>query len=226
MSEIGTLTGGGHPGVSAKAPPDRARVRRNSRLVALMKVLLPAGVLGTIAILYLSDKGGDDLDRIFSPQDLATLGAGLRVENPRFAGVTDQGEPFAIRAEAALPDGPVPKVIDLEEPVGVIDLNDGRKLTITSKTGRMRREEKTLALQGDVVIETSDGFRARTDHLDLDMEAKTATAPGAVTATGPPGQIEAGSFRSVPADPETGALSEIWFENGVRVVLSPTEPEN
>lgn len=210
----------------------RRRVRTYSRLVAWMKVVLPLAALAVISALFLSAQKTGDLTEIFTAEELVTLGAGLRLDNPRFAGVTEQGEPFAIRAEWALPDSAMPRFIDLERPQGEIEMKSGRTIAAHSATGRMHREKKILVLQGGVVLDTSDGYHVETDEVEIDLHAETAFGPGPVVGTGPSGQIDAGSFRAATGrgqgsgpkgGPEGSAIGDgqIWFENRVRVVFIP-----
>jgi lipopolysaccharide export system protein LptC len=208
----------------------RRRVRAYSRLVSWMKVLLPLAALAVISALFLSAQKTGDLTEIFTAEELVTLGAGLRLDNPRFAGVTEQGEPFAIRAEWALPDSAMPRFIDLERPEGEIEMKGGRTISAHSATGRMHREKKILVLEGGVVLDTSDGYHIETDQIEFDLDAETAFGPGPVSGTGPSGQIDAGSFRAATGrGPEDGASGggagsgQIWFENRVRVVFIPAK---
>ena len=220
-----------HPGGAEEAGPSRPidarggrRVRVYSRLIAAMKVLLPLAVAAAIAVIYLGAQRPGDLTEIFSPEELATLGAGLRLENPRYSGVTARGEPFAIRADWALPDSAMPRFIDLERPNGEVKLKDGRTVAARSPTGRLHREEEILVLTGGVVLDTSDGYHMETDVMELDLGAKTAHAPGPVTGTGPSGRIDAGSFRAISGNRDGGsddAAGKIWFENRVRLVFIP-----
>lgn len=196
------------------------RVRAYSRAVAWMKVLLPLGAVALIAAIFLTARDKGDLTKIFTAEELATLGAGLRLDNPRFAGLTEQGEPFAIRADWALPDSAMPRLIDLERPEGEIEMSDGRTIAARAATGRMHREDKTLVLEGGVVLDTSDGYHIETGLIEIDLGAKTANAPGPVRGTGPRGQIDAGSFRAAAGEGAAGA-GQIWFENGVRLVFIP-----
>ncbi len=200
----------------------RRRVRAYSRVVAWMKVLLPLGAVVLIAAIFVSARDKSDLTKIFTAEELATLGAGLRLDNPRFAGVTEQGEPFAIRADWALPDSAMPRFIDLERPEGEIEMSDGRTIAAKAATGRMHRQQKILVLEGGVVLDTSDGYHVETDLVELDLGAKTAIAPGPVSGTGPTGQIDAGSFRAAAGEGSIAA-GKIWFENRVRVVFIPAQ---
>ncbi len=196
------------------------QVRTYSRAVAWMKVLLPLGAVVLIAAIFVSARDKGDLTKIFTAEELATLGAGLRLDNPRFAGLTEQGEPFAIRADWALPDSALPRLIDLKRPEGEIEMSDGRTISARAATGRMHREDKTLVLEGGVVLDTSDGYHIETGLIEIDLGAKTANAPGPVSGTGPRGQINAGSFRAAAGEGAAGA-GQIWFENRVRLVFIP-----
>jgi lipopolysaccharide export system protein LptC len=196
------------------------RVRRYSRLVFWMKVALPLGALAVVAVIYFGGRDPADLSDLFTADELATLGAGLRLDNPRFAGVTDRGEAYSVEADWALPDSPMPLRIDLEKPRAEIDLEDGRKLTGNSTIGHMLRVEKRLVLEGRVVLDTSDGYHMETERLELDMEGKLAHSPGPVRGYGPNGTIESGSLRAEAASKAKGP-GKIWFENRVRLVFSP-----
>ena len=198
----------------------RRRVRAYSRGVAWMKVVLPLGAVAVMSALFLGAQKTGDLTDIFTAEELVTLGAGLRLDHPRFAGVTERGEPFAIRADWALPDSAMPRLIDLERPEGEIEMSDGRTIAAKAATGRMHREEKTLVLEGGVVLDTSDGYHIETGLVEFDLDAKTAYGPGPVTGTGPSGQIEAGSFRAAAGE-DGGGGGQIWFENRVRLVFIP-----
>jgi lipopolysaccharide export system protein LptC len=185
-----------------------------------MKVLLPLAAVAVMSALFFSAQKKSDLSEIFTAEELITLGAGLRLDNPRFAGVTEQGEPFAIRADWALPDSAMPRIIDLERPEGEIELSDGRTIAARSATGRMHRQQKILVLEGGVVLDTSDGYHVETDKMEIDLGAESALAPGPVSGTGPTGQIDAGSFRATTGKQGVGGRT-IWFENKVRLVLIP-----
>lgn len=198
------------------------RVRRYSRLVTWMKVALPLAAVALVAVIFLSARDRGDLSDIFTAEELARLGAGMRLDNPRFAGVTEAGEPFVVRADWALPDSAMPRIVDLEKPRGEIQLNDGRTIEVAAASGRLDRRRETATLTGGVTLETSDGHRIETGRVRVDFEARTANAPGPITAEGPRGSVEAGSMRA--AGGETGlADGQIWFENRVRLVFIPRE---
>lgn len=198
------------------------RVRLYSRLVRGLKIALPLAALALLASILLGSRDRGDLSNLFTAEELATLGAGLKLDNPRFAGVTGKGEAFSVQADWALPDSAMPTVIELERPRGEIVLSDGRKLTGNSRTGRLLRREKILELEGEVVLDSSDGYHLETARMEIDLDGKTALAPGPVAGNGPRGHIEAGSLRAEAASGQ-GEPGKIWFENRVRVVFIPGE---
>lgn len=200
----------------------QAAVRRYSRRVRWMKVALPVGALLLIGAIFLVGRGIEPPDALMSAEELARLSAGMKLERPRFAGRTEAGEPFVIRAVSAEPDGAMPNRIRLDRPDGELSLSDGRLLTGRSATGTMLRLEERLILDGAVTLETSDGYRFEADRLILNLGARRAKSIGPVQGSGPSGTIEAGSMR-LDAGPEGGDATRIFFEDRVRVVFIPPE---
>lgn len=209
------------PGDDGQSYHDRraAQVRGYSRAVRWMKVVLPIGAVLLIGLIFLTGKErGGVLDT--SNADLAVLGAGLRLDNPRFAGVTDDGEPFVVTADWALPDGAMPDRVELEAPEGEIRLSDGRTVNVTSQSGEMFRNDELLNLTGEDVLQTSDGYRVETDRVEMDLDAKSASAPSRVVASGPRGGIEADTVE-VASQSGDGKAMIIRFDGNVRVTWLP-----
>lgn len=197
------------------------RVARYSRWVRWMKVLLPLGAVALIAAMFLIPRGRTDEG--LTAAQIAALGAGLKLDNPRFTGATDDGEPYEVAAEWALPDGAVPDLIELHRPMGMIETIDHGEVTARADSGLFRREAETLELTGRVVIVTADGYRFETEAAEFDLGAGAMSAPGEVALSGPLGSIDAGSLRAADlggADGSAGA-ARIWFENRVRVLIIP-----
>lgn len=204
-------------GRARHAPDDPARYRRG---VGLAKWLLPVGALAVLASIFLSGERRGGVEDLLTVEERARLGAGLRLDNPRFAGVTEGGEPFVLSARAALPDGAMPDVIALEAPRGRLTLGDGRAIEGEAEEGLLRRAADTLTLSGAVRITTSDGYAFGSEVLTLDLESKDTVSPGPVVGTGPRGRIEAGSMTLRGA--EGGATDvTVFFEGGVRVLFRP-----
>lgn len=196
------------------------RLRRYSRAVGWGRITAPIGAVALVGLIFLmgKDRGGIiDLGEI---GDAASLGAGLELANPRFAGTTDDGDPFVVTAKAAVPDGSMPDQIDLDAPAGEIRMSDGITLKVAARDGRMLRSEEHLSLTGDVTLTTSSGYEARTDSVEIDLDAKTAETPGRFAAEGPMGSIEAGRLRVQRQELEQGDTT-LHFEGGVKLIINP-----
>lgn len=200
-----------------------ARLRRYSRFVRFARVVLPVGAVVAIALIFFTGRERAGIEELLTAEELARLGAGLRLDRPRFAGATPEGAPFTLTALSATPDGPLAEEIALDAPEGQLTLEDGRVLDATAAAGMMDRKSERLMLSGGVEIVTSDGYRFETPELTLDFAAKGARAPQAVAGEGPQGSIAADSLTITGAGGGLRA-SRLYFEGSVRVLFRP-EPK-
>ena len=192
------------------------RYDRYSRTVRALKVLFPtAAVLLVLAVflfprsLLIEDLGLSGVS--FDPSE------GLRLLAPRFTGTTQDGEPYALSAEWALPDAPDPTHIGLGPLVGEVRLNSGEVLHLTANAGEFRPKSETLDLGAGVVLRTDGGYRLEVSSAHVDIAAEALRATGPVEGSGEAGSISAGSMRMERRD----GGSFIWFEDGVRVIVTP-----
>lgn len=189
---------------------------RHTRRVRFLRVLLPITALGLVASIFLfprsillTDFGLSGLS--IDPSD------GLRLSNPHFAGTTDDGRRYRVRADWALPDAPDPEVIELGPVEGELERDAERVLTLRAQAGAYRPGVNRLRLEGAVTAESGDGYRLDVLSADVDFAAQTLRAEGPVRGEGPLGLIEAGSMRA-----ERGASGDLlWFEDRVRVIVTP-----
>jgi lipopolysaccharide export system protein LptC len=197
----------------------QARVERYSRAVRRMKVLLPIAALLLIGMIFVFGRERAAVIDAEQAADMVALGAGLRLDNPRFAGVTEDGDPFVLTADWALPDGASPDRVGLEKPIGEVHMGGDTVVTVRASTGEFFRSDERLNLQGAVVVETSDGYRLETPRVEVDIGAKVVVAPERLHATGPRGGIEADRVRVVRGQRAEG--STVLFEGDVRVTWQP-----
>ncbi|GMG84896.1 hypothetical protein LNKW23_41120 [Paralimibaculum aggregatum] len=204
----------------------RAAVSRYSRRVRWMKIVLPVVALALIGTIFLAGRRLDQAQSLLSPEEIAALSAGLRLENPRIAGRTESGEPFILQALWAEPESAMPDRISLERPRGEVTLADGRLLTGRAATGLLERGEGRMWLENGVTLETSDGYRFETERLKVLLGTREAEAPGPVQGEGPRGSIEAGTMQ-ITSEPTGGGArgaARIVFQDRVRVVFIPNTP--
>jgi len=194
--------------------------RGYSRLVRWMKVLLPVAALLTVGAIFLFGRESGTGEALLSAEDLAALGAGLRLEEPQFTGRTAAGEPYRVTAAWAEPDGALPDRIRLANPAGEIETADGMRISGRAETGVLHRGESRLELAGAVRLETDRGHVFESARLAVALAARRARSPGPVTITGAEGRLEAGRMR-ISGGAEGANAARIFFEDGVRVVFIP-----
>lgn len=202
---------------------DQAQVRLYSAMVRWMKVLLPIGSVALIGLIFLSGRERNAVVDVATLNgDAAALAAGLKLDNPRFTGVTDDGDPFIVTAEWALPDGALPDRIELERPEGELRLGSGTTLRVTALSGDMQRKKERLDLVGDVELRTSDGYFAQSDRVELNLSDKSALVPGRIVATGPTSRLEADRMIVTRRSADANDVI-VHFQGNVRVRLRPED---
>lgn len=191
-----------------------------SRVVRLLKLALPLTALALAAAVFLAPRPdiGPGIDFGGVRYDSAE---GLRLLNPRLSGRTADGQPLALRADWALPDGPDPTSVLLGPLTGEVALDAGREITLSAEGGEMRPKDRLLRLDGRVRLELDALYSLETGQVDIDMTAQTLKAAGPVRGAGPQGEIAAGSMRAARRDDS----HYVWFEDRVRVRLDPTRLE-
>lgn len=195
-----------------------------SRIVAVLKVALPLIALGMLSALFLiqtDDRLGGEL--VFSRADLAALGSGLRVTDATFSGTTASQDRFQFVAATVVPDAAPPTRAEIRELSGTIDLTDGRSVTVVASRGDLEIATQRLQLTGAIDIESSDGYRMRTETMHIDLRAGTLDAGEPVRTEGPRGRIESTTLRITPAASD-GDARRFLFGNGVRVLYDPPTP--
>ena len=189
---------------------------RYSLIVRWLRVILPVLGLALLLAVFLLPR-----ELLVGRIGLSGLsvepGQGLRLENPRFSGTTPDGQPFALTADWALPDAPDPTRIDLGNLDGEIVVDDDQTVHLAAGSGEYRPKDGRLALEDDVVVTTSDGYRMTAPRALADIEARTLTVEGPVRGEGALGLIEADTMRAA----RRGDDNYIWFEGNVRVRVTP-----
>ncbi|MEM6942869.1 MAG: hypothetical protein AAF416_05145 [Pseudomonadota bacterium] len=208
--------------IAAVREARQARLDRYSRFVKVLRIALPIGALCAIALIFLAGRERAGLEDLLSTEELARLGAGLRLDSPRFAGATDTGDPFVLSATTATPDGPLADEIALDAPKGTLTLEGGQVLEAVAHQGMMYRSDEQLILGGGVEITTSDGYRFVAPDVTLDLAGKGAEATGSVLGTGPQGSIAADSLTITGAESGLGT-AKLFFKGSVRVLFTPKQ---
>lgn len=201
---------------------------RHSRQVAIAKIALPLVALALLASLFIYSKTNAVRDGlIFADSELRRMASEAQITNPRFTGVTTAGDAFSVSATIATPDAPIPGRIDLTDPNTAISFASGVDLATSAKTGSLDIRTNIARLDGDVFLNTSNGYRIETDGIEMNFRTGNVESPDGVTASGPIGRIEAGGMQlrqDLDKNPD-GDQSVLIFKSGVKVVYTPPDPQ-
>lgn len=96
----------------------------------------------------------------------------FKMSNASFAGTDTNGEPFKIHAASGRQEYDKPDIIFLDAVSGTIRReSDGQKITdnIVANTGQYNRKTKTITLNGNVRVDSSNGDKVRTQELVIKL---------------------------------------------------------
>lgn len=200
------------------SPPSR---RQRSRLVGLMRLLLPGIAIGLVVMVVAWPKiFGEVAGTITSGGLLSgfTITDPMRMRHPRYVGTdTEGGRPFEVTADEAKVDPQDTNRIDLTRMHATLTGTQGGDTTLTAELGIYLRDVGTLDMYRDVVLTTPDGTRFTTEHAFAHLHEKTAEGERPVHGVGKRGTLDAQNFRI-----DQGG-DVIHFGGGVRVVLVQTD---
>lgn len=197
-----------------------------SRAVRFIKIGFPLLAALLLIGVFVFTKTNPIRDGIIIPdRKLAELAIGQKITNPHYSGVTKSGDAFSISAESALPNAPKPDQIDLIKPSTTISFSDGLEVQASSEEGRLNLDAQMATLTGNVLMETSDNYKANTMKFIMNFYTGNANSPSAVQANGPMGQISAGNMNIVQNLHKniSGNKTILSFGNGVKLIYYPKD---
>lgn len=193
-----------------------------SRWVSWLKVLLPLAALALLSTLFLLSRAIDPETVIpFADKEIQDRLRNQQVTGPFFSGTTASGDLISFSAETLkTPDGQVAsnRAEDVELVVSIVD---GSKVTVTAEIAEFDIAKDIAELVGDVVITTSTQFRIISDKLISQLSVLNLKSPGPVEATGPAGNLNAGSMVMTSSD--EGKPAQLIFTNGVKLIYTPKQ---
>src|SRR4051812_4687119 len=139
MTAIITLDAGRQPWRATRSGDrERAfrRAARHSRVVKILRVVLPTVTLMTIALYWLAgwlDPWG--VISLPSLINLAVSGTKVTMDLPKIAGYTRDGRAYELTANAAAQDFKKPQFIELKGIRAKMELRDGNSVAISAASG-------------------------------------------------------------------------------------------
>jgi len=170
---------------------DMLRWKRRSRLITLLRGLLPAA----IALLILALAGQVLWTSLSSKKSQAKeTPVAVRMLNPRFFGRDEQGRSFMISAREATRDDRDLKLVSLEQPIVALGLATPAPSRVYANSGLYTEGDRMLRLTGQVRIEDGSGYRFATENALIDTRAGVVTGDTPMVGDGPIGQVTSRSY--------------------------------
>lgn len=192
---------------------------RRSRLVSLLKFVLPLAALGLLSMLFLLARPTDPERAIpYADVDVAELSKDERVTAPAYSGMTRDGAAIMMVAQSVRTAFANPTTLHASTVTGRVDFVSGSSAELTAPAAVIDTTANLARFMGGVTVLSSDGYRMDSETLVAALGRTEIVAETPVRATGPIGQLDAGSMRIVEDD-AGGHL--LVFNDGVRLVYDP-----
>jgi len=226
LSTLSETEGRGTLAFRARSRRDSERAfraaRRHSALVRLLRVALPLGAILGVAIMVGMATVLDPLRALAKlPLNIGGLvvsGTTITMQQPRFAGFTQDARPYLVTAEHAAQDLTDPDRIKLDQIRATMDLKDGGNFELLAHSGVFERKAETLTLMQRIVINSS-AYRASLSEAVINVRSGHVVSEKPVELSMVQGTLKANRLEIV----NSGEI--IRFDQGVTMELTPEGAE-
>ncbi len=195
---------------------------RYSRMVGLLKVLLPLMALGLLSTLFLLSRVIDPEAEIpFADKEIQDRLRDQQVTGPIYHGTTADGDEISFAATKLITVPGQTGVNQAEDVEVTIDLVSGTRILLNAIVGHVDIASDRANLERDVVITTSSGYQIESDRLLTQLSTLQVESPGPVAADGPFGTLDAGAMRLSSGN--DGKPAQLVFTNGVKLIYVPRD---
>lgn len=184
----------GRPAPSAaRRARELARWRRRSRVIAALRIALPA-VIAVISVVFAGWAFFGDLATHVGPAQNAATSESIHMTNARFLGRDEQGRAYVLTAAGATRDDANPMRIELAAPAMTFDADGANPTHMSADTGVYREDTRILMLDGHVTLHDAIGDNFATNQAIVDTIKGAVAGRSAVAGQGPTGAIQADSY--------------------------------
>lgn len=195
----------------------------HSRLVAVFKVALPLAALAILSTLFLFSRGINPEDAIpYADVDIADRLAEPRMTGAGYSGMMADGSALTLTAAEAVPG--VDGKATARGVTGILETPDGGTTQLAAVSVRMDAAAGMLELSDGVELTSSAGLVVQAAGFGVATDRTLVESRGAVSASGPIGQLTAGALRLSRTETADGAANYVLvFNNGVRLLYQPKQ---
>ena len=162
----------------------------HDKIIRWTKIGLPAAVGVLLAILTLAplDKKGD-VSFILDKNKVDSAPERMRVEAARYTGTDDKGQMFELVANRAIQRNSDNPLVDISGMFARLNQTQGPVLIAADK-GRYNIDTQQVAIDGQVKVAGTDGFRLNTSNVHVDLKQRQLASQGPAE-----GGMRLGEFR-------------------------------
>lgn len=199
-----------------------ARVQRDnlhSRLVTVLKVVLPLLALALMSTLFLFSRRINPEDAIpYASVDVADRLREPRMTDATYSGMTEDGTNVTFSAAEARPEtGGNAKLSGV---IGVLLSADGARTQLAALSIQIDQAGGKVLLSQEVEVTTSTGYVVQMPELTVALNRTSARSDGPITAQTPMGQLEAGAMEITRTEGDRGTYLLV-FNKRVRLLYQP-----
>lgn len=182
---------GGMRVANPEGPPPRGRPRAHSRLVRVLRIVLPLTMVGVIAVLALFV-----IMHAIRRQQATQLDgtAPIHMVNPHFFGRDAQSHPYTLSAREASRDPASFQRVLLTGPLIVLNTGGAQPANLTADKGVYQEDTRVLVLTGHVRGRDAKNASFASEKAVVDTRTGAVTGPRAVATDPSQGAIQSKSF--------------------------------
>jgi lipopolysaccharide export system protein LptC len=168
-----------------------------SRLVAFMKLLLPATALAIVGLTFAWPQLSPDQHKIrMGDATMSNVNVdGLVMDTPRFFGTESQNRPYRIAAASASQRSKSDELIYLEDPKADLLIAHSGWVAMAAQAGVYDKTRELVDFSGGVTLFYDRGYQFVSETAQVNLRDGTAMGDRPVSGHGEGGQIEAEGFR-------------------------------
>lgn len=151
----------------------------HDRVIAVLRLGLPIAIVVLVALLAFAPiTVGRDISFVLSKDRVQVAKERMRVTAALYRGEDSKGQPFQLRAASAVQATSRDPIVRLQDLSARIQLADG-PATIVAPRGRYDMDSEKVAVDGQVHLQTTGGYRIDTHDVTIDLKSRmvASTAP-------------------------------------------------
>lgn len=185
----------------------------HDKLVRWTKVVLPSAVGVLIAILAIAPLDKDeDVSFILDKKKVDNAPERMRVEEARYTGADNRGQPFQLTAQRAIQRSSDTPIVDIQGLFARLGLAQG-PVSMAARQGQYNLDTQTVAIDGPIRVVGPDGYQLTTRDVSVNLKTRQLESDGPVAGQMRLGQFQAGRLRADLGE------RKVALDNGVRLKI-------